>query len=178
MPHNSLREVIALLREDYALHGDWARPGFRALVVYRLGAWRLTKTGFTRKALYLPLRFLQRYVRNQYGIELFPTATLGRRVWIPHHGSIVIHEYAQIGDGVMIRHGCTIGAADHWSPDSAPVIEDDVELGAGAIILGAVRVGRGARIGPNVVVTRNVPAEAVLFAPAPRTIETPRRTGR
>ena len=124
------------------MHGDWARPGFRALVVYRLGAWRLTKTGFTRKALYLPMRALQRYVRNQYGIELFPTATIGRRVWIPHHGSIVIHEYAQIGDGVMIRHGCTLGAADHWSPDSAPVIEDDVEFGAGAIVLGAVRVGR------------------------------------
>jgi serine O-acetyltransferase len=171
MRHDSLREVIALLREDRALHGDWTRPGYRALVAYRLGAWRLTKTGFVRKALYLPLRALQRYVRNQYGIELYPTASLGRGVWIPHHGAIVIHEHARIGDRVMIRQGCTIGGASDWSPDDAPVIEQDVQLGAGAIVVGPVRVGRGARIGPNVVVTRNVPAGAVLFAPAPRMIE-------
>jgi serine O-acetyltransferase len=177
-PHASLREVLTLLREDKALHGDWARPGFRALVSYRLGAWRLTKTGLLRKVLYLPMRTFQRYVRNHYGIELSPTASLGRGVWIPHHGAIVIHEYARIGDGVMIRQGCTIGGAAQWSQDAAPVIEDGVELGAGVIIVGPVRIGRGARIGPNVVVTRNVPPGAVVFAPAPRTIETAARGDR
>jgi serine O-acetyltransferase len=172
--HARLREVLSLIREDYVLHGrDWARPGFRALAVYRLGAWRLSREGVLRKVLYLPLRTCQRFVRNHYGIELSPTATLGRRVWFPHHGAIVIHEYARIGDDVMILQGCTVGAADEWAPDQAPVIESDVRLGAGSMVLGRVRVGSGARVGPNAVVTRNVPPGAVLFAPAPRLIERP-----
>ena len=165
------------LKEDFRFNlSDWSSPGFRALAMYRFGAWRLRQRPAIRKPLYYPWRFLHRYVRNRYGIELFGTASLGRRIRIVHQGTIVIHEHAVIGDDCVIRQGVTIGSADEHGPETAPVLESDVELGAGAMIVGPVRIGSGARIGPNVVVTRDVPPGAVLFAPKPRMIFT-RRAG-
>jgi serine O-acetyltransferase len=92
-------------------------------------------------------------------------------VTIAHQGGIVVHPSATIGDDVVIRQSCTVGAATFDSYDRAPVLEDDVHLGAGAVVVGGVRVGRGARIGPNAVVLRNVPPKALVFAPQSRLIE-------
>ena len=168
----TFRELLTQVREDWKTnHRDWTSPGFRALLAYRLGAWRLTRPPLLRKALYYPTRTLLRYARNQYGIELHATANIGRRVTIAHQGGIVVHPSATIGDDVVIRQSCTVGAATFDSYDRAPVLEDDVHLGAGAVVVGGVRVGRGARIGPNAVVLRNVPPKSLVFTPQSRLIE-------
>jgi serine O-acetyltransferase len=165
-------ELLARLREDWRINQcDWTRPGFRALAVYRFGVWRRTRSPLVRKGLALPGRALSRYVRNHYGIELYPTARLGRRVAIAHQGGIVIHEYAQIGNDVVIRQSCTVGAINDDRSETAPVLEDGVQLGAGAVVVGGVRVGKGARIGPNAVVFRDVPAGSLVLAPQSRVIE-------
>src|SRR3954470_3579271 len=170
----SLPELLFRLREDWRVHHrDSSLPGFRALAAYRLGAWRRAhSSAAVRAALAIPSRMLLRFARNHYGIELYSTARIGRRVSIAHQGGIVIHELAEIGDDVIIRQGCTVGAV---SDDrfEAPVLEDGVELGAGSVVLGPVRVGRAARIGPNAVVMRNVPPGAIVLAPPSRVVESP-----
>lgn len=84
-----------------------------------------------------------------------------RLVLMPHPYGIVIHSKAVIGHRVVIMQQVTIGGRG-TSPDEAPVIEDEVYLGAGARILGNVRVGHHATIGANAVVTRNVPPGATV----------------
>ena len=170
----TLRQLLARVREDYGVHHrDSSLPGFRALAAYRLGSWRHSHPNrLVRYGLAVPSRAFLRFVRNYYGIELYSTARIGRRVCIAHQGGIVIHERAEIGDDVVIRQGCTVGAV---SDDrfEAPVLEDRVELGAGSVIVGPVRIGRAARIGPNAVVMRDVPPGSIVLAPPSRVVESP-----
>jgi serine O-acetyltransferase len=113
---------------------------------------------------------MYRYVRNHYGIELPDTTIVGHRLVIAHQGGIVIHGRARIGNNCLIRHNVTIGAASHDRAWEAPRLGDRVQVGCGAVILGQVTIGDGARIGPNVVVMVNVPASATVFASSPRII--------
>ena len=110
---------------------------------------------------------LYRYVRNHYSIELYYTVTVGRRMVIGHQGAIVIHDRAEIGDECVIRQGVTLGASSHHRAWEAPKLGKGVQVGAGAMILGDVKIGDGAAIGANVVVTSDVPPMArVLSEPA------------
>lgn len=115
-------------------------------------------------------------VRNLYGIELYPTARIGRRLRIAHQHGIVIHPAAVIGDDCMIRHGVTIGA-DGVRDDGgrAPVLGDRVKLGVGAVIAGPVRIGDDVTVGPNAVVMTNVPAGSIVTAPPSRIMTPPPR---
>ncbi len=81
---------------------------------------------------------------------------LPRSVFLPHPMGIVIHRATQLGDNVVIGHQVTLGGRD--LTNGAPIIEEGVYIGAGAKILGALRIGRGATVGANAVVTRDVPA--------------------
>jgi serine O-acetyltransferase len=163
----------ALVREDYAAHGrDWTKPGFRAMAVYRFGVWRM---GVRPKLLRAPLSFVYRamfrHVRNHYGIELPYSATVGRRVVIEHQSGIVIHGNAVIGDDSIVRQGVTIGNKTMDRPLDAPVLGKQVNVGAGAKILGAVRIGDGATIGANAVVLEDVPAGAVAVGIPARIVQ-------
>jgi serine O-acetyltransferase len=86
---------------------------------------------------------------------------LPRNVFLPHPMGIIIHGGAQIGENVVIGHQVTIGGRD-LTVSVAPHIEDGVYIGAGAKILGAIRIGRGATVGANAVVTKDVPAGATV----------------
>ncbi len=148
------------LREDLrAHHGDFTRPGFHALTIHRLGNWNKS---LPTKALRAPLavvtRTLHVLARNFYGIELPFSAKIGRRVTFEHQGGIVIHGNASIGDDCVIRQGVTLGIKSMNDLVSAPVLGNGVSVGAGAVILGGVKVGDNAQIGANAVVTKDVPA--------------------
>lgn len=156
----SLRATIA---EDWRANGrDWTRPGFRALAWHRFGVWRM---GVSPKLLRAPLsivyRWGYRHCRNVYGIELPYSVQVGRGVVIEHQGGIVIHGRSVIGDGCIIRQGCTLGLRSLDALDAAPVLGRRVNVGAGAAILGAVTIGDDAAIGANAVVLRDVPAGAI-----------------
>ncbi|HUO09771.1 MAG TPA: serine O-acetyltransferase [Phycisphaerae bacterium] len=155
--------VWHLLREDYSAHGrDWTKPGFRAIAVYRFGVWRMTlRPKFLRAPFSVLYRFLFRYVRNHYGIELPYSAQVGRRVIIEHQSCIVIHGNAVIGDDCIIRQGVTLGNRVMERPLEAPILGRGVNVGAGAKILGKIHVGDAAAIGANAVVCRDVPAHSV-----------------
>jgi serine O-acetyltransferase len=161
-----------LVKEDHLVNGkDWTLPGFRAMFMYRFGVWRMNKPKLIRMPLSVIYRWMYRRVRNRYGIELHYTAKIGRRFRIAHQGAIVIHEHAVIGDDCTIRQGVTIGSTAEYDMQG-PTLGNRVDVGAGAMILGRVRVGDGARIGANAVVMMNVPAGAMAVA-QPARIMTP-----
>lgn len=165
----SLRELVQLIREDYVAHRrDWTVPGFQALAVYRFGVWRM---GIAPKPLRAPFsvvyRALFRTIRNVYGIELPYSALIGRRVIFEHQHGIVVHGQTVIGDDCIIRQGVTLGLRRLDRMDDAPILGSGVNVGAGAKILGRIRVGDGAAIGANAVVLSDVaPGELVVGVPA------------
>ena len=155
--------LFTLVREDWRANGrDWTRPGFRALAVHRFGNWRM---GVRPKLLRAPLsilyRALERRCRNVYGIELPYTVGVGRHVIVEHQGGIVIHGASVIGDRCIIRQNCTLGLRRMNALADAPILEEGVQLGAGAVVLGRVVLGAGAVVGANAVVTTDVPPGAL-----------------
>ena len=159
-----LREdVDAVLRRDPAARHRaevvLCSPGLHALWWYRLSSvlWR--------RGLCLPARLLAHRTRRRTGVEIHPGARIGRRVVIDHGMGIVIGETARVGDDVLLFHGVTLGGRGTGSTRRHPEIGNRVLIGAGATILGPVRVGDGARIGAGALVVDDVPAGAVVLAP-------------
>jgi serine O-acetyltransferase len=166
--------LLELLREDRLTHGSlaWARPGFHALAVHRLTTWHRAYRGPAplRKAAGAGINVLSFFVRSVYGIEIALDVEVGRRLHIAHQSGMMLGP-ERFGDDCIVRHNVTIAAA---SPDGArPVIEDGVNIGSGAVILGPVTIGAGTRIGPNAVVTRSVPPNSLVVAPPARVIPAP-----
>jgi serine O-acetyltransferase len=85
---------------------------------------------------------------------------LPRSLIMPHPYGIIIHSRAVIGEGVVVMQQVTVGARN--IDDQAPVVEDNVFVGAGAKVLGGVRIGRHCTIGANAVVTRDIPAACTV----------------
>ncbi len=166
-----------LLREDFEAHGrDATRPGFQAVAVYRFGVWRMNVEPKLLRAPFSVLyRALYRSVRNFYGIELPYSAKVGRRVIFEHQHGIVVHGETVIGDDCIIRQGVTLGIRNMDRLTEAPVLGRGVNVGAGAVIIGAVNVGDGAAIGANAVVLKDVPAGGLAIGVPAQLV--PRKNG-
>jgi serine O-acetyltransferase len=152
-------------------------PGFRAVVVHRFGVWvRGLRFRLFRGPFSIIHRVLYRYIRNHYSIELVPTTKVGRRLRLGHQGGMVIGP-SQIGDDCIIRQNVTMGAVSEATMDRLPILMNRVEVGCGAVIIGGIVIGDDARIGPNAVVTTDVPAGAAVMAPSPRIVQLKRSIG-
>lgn len=158
LTREEIARFLALVREDLEVYGgEWTRPGFQALLVYRFGVWRWSiRPKLLRAPFTVAWRALYLAIRNIYGIELPFSARIGRRVVFEHQHGIVIHGGSQIGDDCIIRQGVTLGIR-RLDRSDAPVLGRGVNVGAGAKILGNVRVGDHAEIGANAVVLKDVP---------------------
>ena len=169
----------SLVREDYESNGrDWTLPGFRALVVHRFGNWQMTiERRMVRAPLGVVARWMYRYVRNSYGIELQFPVRVGRRVAIDHQSGIVVHGNTVIGDDCRIRHNTTMGIRSMSDLAAAPILERGVDVGAGAVIAGDITIGAGATIGANAVVLHDVPAGAVAVGVPARVVVDPAASG-
>lgn len=102
-------------------------------------------------------RLLSQRARRLTGIEIHPGASIGRRVFIDHGMGVVIGETAVIGDDVLLFHGVTLGGVTMSPGKRHPTVGDRVVIGAGAKVLGPVRVGNDARVGANAVVVKDIP---------------------
>jgi serine O-acetyltransferase len=165
----SFGQVLRIVKEDLECHGgEWSRPGFQAIALHRFGNWRMSiESDALRRPLSALYRGLNVFIRNVYGIELPHTARVGRRVIIEHQGGIVIHGSSTIGDGSILRQGVTLGNRHLDRPFEAPQIGRNVNIGAGAKVIGDVVVGDGASIGANSVVLEDVrPGAVVVGVPA------------
>lgn len=149
----------ALLREDWEAHDrDLLAQGFWAIAVHRFGNWRM---GIRNRILRLPFGFLYRVlykiVEWTCGISVSYWVRVGRRVHLWHHGGIILGA-REIGNDVHIRQNTTLGSVrtgdGRWMK---PVIEDRVDIGVGAVILGPITIGHDSIVGANAVVLKDVP---------------------
>jgi serine O-acetyltransferase len=133
-------------------------PGVHALALHRVAHFLF------RGELYLLARLVNHIARLLTAIDIHPGAKIGRNFFIDH-GFVVIGETAEIGDDVTIYQGATLGGrnpTDGLAGKRHPTIGDGVVISLGAAVLGPISVGEGARIGANAVVTKDVPAGAVM----------------
>jgi serine O-acetyltransferase len=147
---------------DLAAHGgDWTAQGFWALVIYRFGRWRYgVRPAPLRKLFSMIYKVLYKFIQIVTGIELPCEVEVGRNFVIDHSGGIVISGYTRFGDDCRIRTGVVIGLR-YVSQPCAPIIGNNVDIGAGAKILGAIRIGNNVCIGANAVVLCDVPDDSI-----------------
>lgn len=146
------------IKADLAAHGGrWGAQGFWAMVVYRFGRWRYTiGSPWLRKPLSFIYKLLYKFIQIITGIELPCEVVVGPGFVIDHFGGIVISGYARFGSNCRIRNGVVVGLKNTDEP-CAPQIGNDVDFGAGAKVLGSIRIGNNVSIGANAVVTCDVP---------------------
>jgi len=151
------------IRGDLASHqGKWGAQGFWVMVIYRFGRWRYgIKSPLLRKPFSLLYKILYKLVQIVTGIELPCEVVLGKNFVIDHFGGIVISGFTEFGDNCRIRNGIVVGLAKADDP-CAPVFGDNVDIGAGAKVLGRIKIGDNVVIGANAVVVRDVEPYAIV----------------
>ncbi|MFN7826207.1 MAG: serine O-acetyltransferase [Pseudobdellovibrionaceae bacterium] len=131
-------------------------PGPKAVALHRLAH------GLYQLELFFLARFVSEVSRWLTGIEIHPGAKLGSRLVIDHGFGVVIGETAEIGDDCIIFHGVTLGGVKFDPVKRHPTVGNGVLIGAGAKVLGPIRIGDYAKIGANAVVLKDVPTGAVV----------------
>ena len=163
------------IRNDFrAYERNWGAQGFWVMVVYRFGRWRYgVRPALLRKFFSLVYRVLFKFIQIITGIELPCEVRIGRNFVIDHFGGIIISGYAQFGDNCRIRNGVVVGLR-RVEEKCAPIIGDHVDIGAGAKLLGPIRIGNHVLIGANAVVLCDVPDDSIA-AGVPAQIKPRRR---
>ena len=134
----------------------FAYPGVHAIWGHRVSHW------LWERGAKVAARTLGEVTRILTGVDIHPGAILGTGVFIDHATGVVIGETAEVGDGVMIYHGVTLGGTGADTGKRHPTIGDRVIIGAGAKVLGPIKIGDDSRIGANAVVVKEVPASSVV----------------
>ncbi len=158
-------DIVAVFERDPACH-RFIQPmlffkGFQGVQAYRVAHWLWQHD---RKEL---AYFIQMRVSEVFGIDIHPNAVIGQGVMIDHAHSIVIGETAVVGDNVSMLHSVTLGGTGKADGDRHPKIENGVLIGAGAKVLGDIRIGYCTRIAAGSVVLSDVPpCKTVAGVPA------------
>lgn len=161
-----LREDIqTVLRRDPAARNLWTvltYPGLHALLLHRI-AHRFWNARIPPVELWkFVARCLSQFSRFWTGIEIHPGAKIGRRFFIDHGMGVVIGETAEIGDDVLMYHQVTLGGTSLEKVKRHPTIGNNVLIGMGAKIIGAVVIGDNCKIGANAVVNKDIPANCTV----------------
>jgi len=139
-----------------ALEVILAYPGFHARQLHRLAHF------LHRRRLRVPARVISHLSRTLTGIEIHPGADIGDGFFIDHGMGVVIGETSQIGDNCHLYQGVTLGGTSTKRSKRHPTLGDNVVVGAGAKLIGAIDVGNNVRIGAGSVVVANVPDNATV----------------
>ena len=140
-------------------------PGLHALWLHRLAHF------LWRRKLRLLARIISHGNRFLTGIEIHPGAKIGRRFFIDHGAGVVIGETTEIGEDVLMYQGVVLGGTTLGKKKRHPTIGNNVELGTGAVVLGAINIGDGARIGSGSVVVKSVPPGSTVVGIPGRIVE-------
>ena len=130
--------------------------GFHALLAYRISHWL-----WNRKVPFFP-RLISQITRWLTGVEIHPGATIGTGFFIDHGMGVVIGETTEIGDYVTLFQGVTLGGTGKERGKRHPTLGSHVVVGAGAKVLGGIRIGDNVKVGANAVVLRSVPANSTV----------------
>ena len=165
---NALRADLAIIKErDPAARGTLEMlccyPGLHALTLHRLShrLWRVAP---------LPARLLSQLGRWLTGIEIHPGARIGQGVFIDHGMGVVIGETAVVGNNCLLYQGVTLGGTGKAHGKRHPTLAENVVVGAGAKVLGAIEVGANTRIGAGSVLLRDVDADCTVVGVPGRVI--------
>jgi serine O-acetyltransferase len=153
-------QVQTIFREDPAAKSVveivLCYPGFHAILLHRLAhklcGWRIP----------LVPRVISQISRFFTGIEIHPGAQIGRRFFIDHGMGVVIGETTEIGDDVLLYQGVTLGGTGNEKGKRHPTLGNGVVIGAGAKVLGSIRVGDNVKIGAGSVVVHPVPDNSTV----------------
>ena len=143
-----------------------AYPGVHAVLLHRLShRWWLADWK-------LAARLLAAFGRWLTNVDIHPGAVVGKRFFIDHGAGVVIGETAEIGNDVTLYHGVTLGGTTWNKEKRHPTLGDNVLVGAGAKILGAITIGNNVRVGANSVVIKDVPPCCTVIGIPGRIIQT------
>ncbi|MBJ6723955.1 serine O-acetyltransferase [Geomesophilobacter sediminis] len=164
-------DLTAVLDRDPAARG-LAQPflhykGFHALESYRIAHW-LWEQGREPLAYYL-----QNRISEMFAVDIHPAARIGKGILIDHGTSVVIGETAVVGDDVSMLHEVTLGGTGKESGDRHPKVGNGVLIGAGAKILGNVKIGDWSKVASGSVVLKEVPAHATVAGVPARVVGKP-----
>ncbi len=148
-------DLVAVYERDPACH-RLVQPilyfkGYQAIQAYRVGHYLWTE-GHHDLAYFFQMR-----VSEIFGVDIHPAASIGKGIMIDHAHSVVIGETAVVGNNVSMLHSVTLGGTGKEEEDRHPKIGDGVLIGAGAKVLGNIRVGNCSRIAAGSVVLEEVP---------------------
>ncbi len=149
----------------------WTYPHMTALF-WHFFAHRLYKAGWKLLA-----RRISLHARRVTGIEIHPGATIGKGLFIDHGMGVVIGETTIIGDNVTLFHQVTLGGMSSKQEKRHPTIEDNVLIGTGTKILGDITIGKNTKIGCNLVIKHDIPADMVVFETDPENMYVRRSRG-
>jgi serine O-acetyltransferase len=139
-----------------ALEVIFAYPGVHAIWGHRISHW------LWNRGARLAARTFGEITRIFTGVDIHPGAVLGPGLFIDHATGVVIGETAEVGEDVTLYHGVTLGGSGAETGKRHPTVGDRVIIGAGAKVLGAIKVGDDSRIGANAVVVKAVPSGSVV----------------
>jgi serine O-acetyltransferase len=166
------RDLTAVVERDPAAR-SLALPclnfkGFQALQSYRVAHWLW---GQERHPLAL---YLQSRISEAFHVDIHPAARIGKGILIDHGTSVVIGETAVVGDDVSLLHEVTLGGTGKESGDRHPKVGNGVMIGAGAKILGNIRIGAGSKIAAGSVVLNEVPPNSTVAGIPARVVGKPK----
>jgi serine O-acetyltransferase len=155
-----LSDLRAPLERDPAVRG-WldvvlSYPGFHAITAYRI------THALQRAGIPLLPRWLAHVARFLTGIEIHPGAQIGQSFFIDHGMGVVIGETVEVGDNCTIYQGVTLGGTSLSHGKRHPTLCDNVTVGVGAAVLGAITLGDNVKVGGGSVVVKDVPANATV----------------
>ena len=130
--------------------------GFHALLAYRISHWL-----WKHKIPFFP-RLISQVTRWLTGVEIHPGASIGTGFFIDHGMGVVIGETTEIGDYVTLFQGVTLGGTGKERGKRHPTLGNHVVVGAGAKVLGGIRIGNNVKVGANAVVLRPFPANSTV----------------
>ncbi|HLZ67738.1 MAG TPA: serine O-acetyltransferase [Aliidongia sp.] len=153
-------DIKAVMARDPAARSFWevalCYPGIQVLAAHRVAHW------LWHRDLKLPARWLSQFARTMTGIEIHPSAKIGRRLFIDHGMGVVIGATAEVGDDCTLYQGVTLGGTLLHKGKRHPTLGNNVIVGSGAQVLGGFTVGDGARVGANAVVVAPVEAHTTV----------------
>ncbi|QOI10871.1 serine O-acetyltransferase [Blochmannia endosymbiont of Colobopsis nipponica] len=156
------RDISVILQRDPVVN-LYSTPflyfkGFHALQAYRISHWLWYQN---RCALAI---YFQNKISVSFGVDIHPAARIGCGIMLDHATGIVIGETAVVDDNVSILQSVTLGGTgkEKVGFDRHPKIEKEVMIGAGAILLGNIKIGYGAKIGAGSVVLHSVPSRVTV----------------
>jgi len=159
-----LNELDSIIKRDPATSGRLeaflCSTGYHGILFYRFAniLWN--------KNFKLIARLVSQLGRWLTGVEIHPGAKIGKNFFIDHGMGVVIGETSIIGDNVTMYHGVTLGGTSSNKGKRHPTVEDNVIIGAGALILGPITIGKNAKVGANATVVKDVKANTTVVGVA------------